>query len=95
MKRTAFVALVAVVAASCNPASDAGTCREYAAEVGELIRETSTAGEIQDFLNATESHVAELILAERNSPDAELCAEAVLEATFTAADREFSEQFEN
>lgn len=91
MKGVASLLAGALLAAGCSGGTDATTCAEYAADLRQVIATTNNADELQAFLDDTESAVAKLIIDSRGSPDASLCSEAVLEATFTIADREFSQ----
>ena len=92
--RAVVVVLLAGLLAGCGGGgSDASTCAEYAADVRELIAETSTAADVQDFLDDTEELVVDLLLASRGDEAAGTpCAEAVLEASFVVADRSFAEE---
>lgn len=91
MKIAASLLAVALLAAGCSGGTDATTCAEYAADLRQVIASTDNADELQAFLDDTESAVARLLIDSRGSPDARLCADAVLEATFTIADRAFSQ----
>jgi hypothetical protein len=91
MKIVASLLAAALLAAGCGGGRDATTCAEYATDLREVIASTDSADELQAFLNDTESAVARLIIDSRGGPDARLCADAVLDATFTIADREFGQ----
>jgi hypothetical protein len=91
MKTVASLIAATLLAAGCSGGTDATTCAEYAADLRQVIASTTSADELEAFLDDTESDVAKLIIDSRGSPDARFCADAILEATFTIADRGFSQ----
>lgn len=96
-KFPALVLGAALVAGACSlpgsSSSDASSCAEYASEVRALMATTTNADEVNDFLNDTEEHAARLI--QKDPGNGQPCADALLEALFTAADREFAEAFDD
>lgn len=83
MRQLLIAALPFVLAlGSCGGATSASTCAEYAAEVEQIIQSGADPEEIEQFLEDTGEHVARLIT---DDPDrAQPCADAVLNALFTA-----------
>lgn len=72
------------------------SCREYAADVEAAIAETTTAAELERFIDETESLVTDLLLESAgDEAAAQPCADAMLEALFVMAERGFSEQLTN
>ena len=71
-----------LLAAACSQGSRAGSCREFAAEVDDLLARDVPAVELEAFIQDSEEHVARLMADDPGR--AEPCATAVLEAMFTA-----------
>jgi len=81
-----------LLVSACAPVGGAsGTCADYAAEVRALLGSGATASEIGSFLDGTEERVARLVI-DAGAENAQPCVDAVFEATFTMADRDFAEQ---
>lgn len=92
MRTTLLSLLLALVAASCG-GSQASNCTEYAAEVRHEMENADSAEDLMRWLEDTSEHAARLI---QSDPDnAEPCAEAMLEAMFTAGVREFEQMLDS
>ena len=93
MKRNSkliWLACLALALPACS-GTNADNCWEYAAEIDELI-ENGTPEELSAHIEATEEHVARLMM---DDPDrAQPCVEAVLEAVFVAEFADFEMLFE-
>ena len=91
MRLSILILAGALALSSCSSGSSASSCTAYAAEVRALIDGGASGDEIERFLETTEEHVAKLIM---NDPErGEPCAEAVLEAVFTAGFADFEAEF--
>ncbi len=78
---------IALLAAACGGGSQAATCSDYAAEIQTLLDGSTSGGDVEQFLEKTEEHVAHLMMED---PDrATPCVEAVLEATFHVGFEDF------
>jgi hypothetical protein len=91
MKRARVICIaLALVGASCGGASN---CTEYAAELDDLLATTNSAQEVLDWIDDTSDDVARLILDSES--DGQVCAEAILEAMFTAGFKELEAELDS
>lgn len=82
MTRVSLLCVVlAVVGASCGGGID--NCMEYAAELDERMAAADSAEEVLEWIEDTSDDVARLI--QQSESDGQVCAEAILEAMFTAS----------
>lgn len=77
-----LLVVLSLLVVSCG-GSRAANCAEYAAEVRQQVEATESAEQLMQWLQDTSEHAAKLIQAAPSQ--GEVCAEAILEATFGAA----------
>ena len=93
MKRATVAAVVlAVMSAACS-SSSAVNCVEYASEVRFQMEHAKTPDDVMKWLKTTSEHAAKLIQADPNQ--AQLCAEAIIEATFSAGFADLEAELES
>lgn len=82
----------ALISTACG-SSSASNCVEYAAEVRFQMENADTADDVMDWLEDTSEHAAKLIQA---NPDlAQPCADAIIEATFSAGFMELEAELDS
>lgn len=90
----AITVVFTLAVASCGGvSSNSATCDEYAAELAARARDGATPEEVVEFVEETSEHVAHLIAG--NPEDAQVCADAVIEAVLSSGLADFSEQFQD
>ena len=83
--------LIGMISSGCA-SSTASNCVEYAAEVRFEMEHAENADDLMQWLEDTSEHAAKLIQAD---PDrAQPCADAIIEAMFSAGIMEFESELD-
>ena len=83
---------LAIASTGCG-SSTANNCFDYAAEVRFQMEHAASADDLMDWLQDTSEHAAKLIQADPNN--AQPCADAIIEATFSAGIMEFEAELDS
>lgn len=91
--RLILVSIALVLVGSACGSSSANDCVEYAAEVRFQMENSESADDLMEWLQDTSEHAAKLIQADPQR--AQPCADAVIEATFSAGFRELEAELDS
>lgn len=93
MRRLIAVSIALAIASAACGSSSADNCSDYAAEVRFQMEHAENPDDLMDWLQDTSEHAAKLIQAD---PDrAQPCADAIIEATFSAGIMEFEAELDS